>query len=105
MKKESWINVLVLLLFVVALIVSIVWINGYMEIHKCDNPYKQVCVKSHTVIRMMPVIHSNGKTTTTTMHPMPHKVCDKYETMLKAGRYVVVVYLNKTLYLVYFTIS
>lgn len=87
MEKQSWINVLVLLLLFVTLIVSIVCINGYMEIHKCDNPYKQVCVESHTVIRMVPFIHSNGKITTTTMRPLPHKVCDKYETLLKEECY------------------
>lgn len=87
MEKESWINFSVLLLFVGALIMAIIWVNDYMEIHKCDNPYKQVCVESHTVIRMMPFVHSNGKTTTTTMRPMPHKVCDKYETVLKEGCY------------------
>ena len=87
MEKQNWINVLVLLFFIVALIVSIVWINGYVEIHKCDNPYKQVCVESHTVIRMVPFMRSNGKTTTTIMQPVPHKVCDKYETMLKEECY------------------
>lgn len=87
MTKEGWISLIVLLLSCIALVVAIFWIDNYMKAHRCDNPYKQVCVESHTVIRMMPFVHSNGKTTTTTMRPMPHKICDKYETVLKEGCY------------------
>lgn len=85
MKMESWINVSVLLLFVGALIMAIIWVNDYMETHKCDNPYKQVCVKSHTVTRVVPVfVNINGKTQTQ-MRPAIIRECDEYKTVLKEG--------------------
>ena len=87
MTKECLINLTILLLSGIGLVIGLFWIHNYMQVHRCDNPYKQVCVKSHTVIRMMPFVHSNGKTTTTTMRPMPHKICDKYENVLKEGCY------------------
>lgn len=55
------------------------WIYSYYKEHKCDNPYTQVCVKSHMSVRMVPFY--NGKTTI--MRPMPRRICDEYENVLK----------------------
>ena len=60
-------------------------IYSYYQEHKCDYPYKKVCVKSHTVTRVVPVfVNINGKTQTQ-MRPAVIRVCDEYETVLKDG--------------------
>lgn len=87
MDKESLINLIILLLSGIGLVIGLFWICNYMQVHRCDNPYKQVCVESHTAIMMVPIMYSNGKTTTTSLQPMPREVCDKYETVLKEGCY------------------
>ena len=58
-------------------------IYSYYQEHRCDYPYKKVCVKSHTVTRVVPVfVNINGKTQTQ-MRPAIIRVCDEYETVLK----------------------
>lgn len=77
MTKQSLINAIIAELFICGLIGAIYWVDNYMKEHRCDNPYEKVCIKSHTVIGMMPFV--------TRVRPMPHKVCDEYETVLKKG--------------------
>ena len=60
-------------------------IYSYYQEHKCDNPYKQVCVKSHTITKIVPVfVNINGRTQMQ-MRPAIIRVCDEYETVLKDG--------------------
>ena len=85
MTKQSLINAIIAGLFICGLIGAIYWVDNYMKEHRCDNPYEKVCIKSHTVIIMMPFVTRVGKTSVTNMRPMPNKVCDEYETVLKKG--------------------
>lgn len=60
-------------------------IYSYYQEHKCDNPYKQVCVKSHTITRVVPVFVTINGRTQTQMRPAIIRECDEYETVLKEG--------------------
>ena len=85
MDKESLINLIILLLSCVGLVAGIFWLDNYMKVHKCDNPYKQVCVKSHTTTRVVPVFVTINGRTQTQMRPAIIRECDEYETVLKDG--------------------
>lgn len=62
-------------------------IYSHYQRHKCDYPYKNVCVKSHNITRVIPVfVNINGKTQTQ-MRPAIIRECDEYKTVLKEGCY------------------
>lgn len=85
MTKECLINLTILLLSGIGLVIGLFWIYNYMQVHRCDDPYKQVCVKSHTITRVVPVFVTINGRTQTQMRPAIIRECDEYETVLKEG--------------------
>lgn len=55
----------------------------YHKKHYCDNPYEQICVKSHKETKMMPVPYRVGKFSSIRMQPRVITICEEYETVLK----------------------
>ena len=80
-KIEIIIAVLILILFVLLLVATV----GYYNKHKCDNPYYNRCVKSHTetkvVVRPITV---NGSLQVVTA-PVMVTVCEEYVEERKPG--------------------
>lgn len=72
--------------FLIGLVLALAIISVsffYIKKHWCDNPYHNVCVKSHKITTMTMVPMRAGKVTI--MRPMPtvRTICDEYETRLK----------------------
>jgi hypothetical protein len=70
--------ILMLLVFI-----PIFFAIDYEKKHYCDNPYKEICVKSHTHTTMVMVPMMVGKITTMRAMPIARTICDEKETILK----------------------
>lgn len=71
------------IVLLVLFIICVVWLIKDIDKHYCDNPYEQICVKSHNHTTMRFVSYHFGGITTTRPVPMVVKVCEKYEPRLK----------------------
>ena len=74
-----------LLLFTVCFFMGIIShrIYRYYYIHRCDNPYHEVCIKSHIEITFIYLPHQIGETITIWPLPVTNTICDEYVKEIK----------------------